>query len=72
MSGEPLAPHEAVRVADAIDRALAHIRCEAHPMAVPGAARFPDGTYAFQLQLCCEAIADRVLLALKSANVADE
>lgn len=61
--------HEAVRVADAIDAALKDIRCAAHPAAVPGAARCEDGTYAFQLQLCCEAIAEPVLLALKNARL---
>lgn len=61
--------HEAVRVADAIDAALKDIRCATHPRAVPGAARCEDGTYAFQLQLCCEAIAEPVLLALKKARL---
>lgn len=63
------ATHEAVRVADAIDAALKDIRCADHPRAVPGAARCEDGTYAFQLQLCCQAIAEPVLLALKQARL---
>ena len=61
--------HEAVRVADAIDEALKDVRCALHPAAVPGAARCEDGTYAFQLQLCCQGIAERVLLALKTARI---
>lgn len=61
--------HEAVIIADAIDVALKDIRCSVHPRAVPGAARCEDGTYAFQLHLCCEAIAQPVLLALKEANL---
>ena|GEM_PF-2403526 len=61
--------HEGVLVADAIDAALRDVRCTLHPRAVPGAARCEDGTYAFQLQLCCEAIAEPVLLALKNAKL---
>jgi len=61
--------HEAVRVADAIDAALCEIRCPDHPQAIPGAARCADGTYAFQLHLCCETIAEPVLEALKGARI---
>ena len=61
--------HEAVRVADAIDAALCEIRCPDHPQAIPGAARCADGTYAFQLHLCCETIDEPVLEALKGARI---